>query len=204
MSGYANPQNSAELSAQDAEAMADVRLSKATFAGGCFWCMESPFEELHGVKAAISGYAGGQVENPTYEQVCSGRTGHTECVQIYFDPAVISYAILLEAFWRQIDPTDAGGQFVDRGSQYRTAVFYHDEEQKRLAEVSRNLLSKSGVFSKPIVTEITPLEKFYRAEDYHQNFCRLNPGRYNGYRDHSGRDPFLEKTWQDEKEAPLQ
>jgi peptide methionine sulfoxide reductase msrA/msrB len=170
-------------------------LKTATFAGGCFWCMESDFEKVDGVVEAVSGYAGGQKANPTYEEVSAGGTGHAESVQVYYDPVKISYEELLDVFWRHVDPTDAGGQFVDRGSQYRTVIFYQDEEQKRLAEESRDRLEKSGRFSAPIVTEIVPLTEFYPAEDYHQDYYRKNPLRYRFYRLGSGRDQFLGNTW---------
>lgn len=169
--------------------------SLATFAGGCFWCMETPFEGLEGVSAVISGYSGGDAQNPTYQQVGSGNTGHAESIQIHFDPSRISYQRLLDLYWRQIDPTDAGGQFVDRGSQYRSAIFVHDDEQRRLAEASKGELERSGRFSKPIVTEIVTYEKFWPAEEYHQDFFKKNPVRYHTYRAGSGRDAFIEKTW---------
>jgi len=165
----------------------------ATFAGGCFWCMEPPFEKLPGVIEVVSGYTGGRVENPAYEDVCAGETGHAEAVQVRFDPARISYAELLEVFWNQIDPTDSGGQFVDRGSQYRSAIFTHNEEQQRLAEASRARLEKSGRLSKPVTTEIAPAGVFYAAEEYHQDYHQRNPVRYRLYRAGSGRDRFLEK-----------
>ena len=187
----------------DVALMQDSHLAKATFAGGCFWCMESPYAKLAGVKTVISGYSGGKVANPTYEEVSSGATGHAESVQVIYDPHVISYSTLLEAFWRAVDPTDAGGQFVDRGSQYRPGIFYHNAEQKRLAETSRDSLAKSGRFSKPIVVEITAFKAFYPAEDYHQHFCRRSPAHYHGYRAGSGRDEFLEKVWGKELEPPL-
>ena len=170
-------------------------LKTATFAGGCFWCMESDFEKVSGVVEAVSGYTGGQKQNPTYEEVSAGGTGHAEAVQVTYDPAKITYKELLDVFWRHVDPTDAGGQFVDRGSQYRTAIFYHDEEQKRIAEDSREQMEKSGRFSAPIVTEIVPLTEFYPAEDYHQDYYRHNPLRYRFYRLGSGRDQFLKSTW---------
>lgn len=171
------------------------KLEKATFAGGCFWCMETPFETMNGVKQVVSGYTGGHKKNPTYTQVCSGDTGHYEAVQITYDPARISYERLLEIFWRQIDPTDDGGQFVDRGTQYRSAIFYHSREQKDAAEKSKEKLVKSGVFSKPIVTRIIKADTFYSAEDYHQDYHRKCPLRYKMYRHSSGRDQFLEENW---------
>ncbi|MGD1048517.1 MAG: peptide-methionine (S)-S-oxide reductase MsrA [Candidatus Krumholzibacteriaceae bacterium] len=167
----------------------------ATFAGGCFWCTESDFEKLDGVTKVISGYTGGQTENPTYAQVCSGKTGHIEAVQVYYDPAKTSYAKLLEVFWTHVDPTDALGQFVDRGPQYRSAIFYHDEEQRRLAEQSKTSLDASGIFDKPIVTEIRAFTKFYSAEDYHQDYYKTCPIQYQVYRAGSGRDDFLKAMW---------
>ena len=172
---------------------------KATFAGGCFWCMEPPFEKLDGVKEVVSGYTGGHKENPTYEEVSSGKTGHVEAVQVSFDPSRISYGRLLDVLWRQIDPTDPGGQFVDRGAQYRSVIFSHTPEQKALAQKSRDELQKSGRFKKPIVTEILPAGKFYPAEEYHQDYYKKNPIRYKFYRYNSGRDQFLKKVWGDEK-----
>lgn len=167
----------------------------ATFAGGCFWCIESDFEKVDGVVEAISGYTGGAEPNPTYKQVSAGGTGHTEAVQVRYDPDKITYKQLLDVFWRHMDPTDAGGQFVDRGSQYRPAIFYHDEEQKRIAEDSKAELEKSGRFTKPIATEIVPLAKFYTAEEYHQDYYSKNPLRYKMYRYGSGRDKFLKSAW---------
>ena len=172
-------------------------LPRATFAGGCFWCVESDFEKVDGVVAAISGYTGGQTENPTYKEVTTGRTGHAEAVQVVYDPARVTYKELLDVFWRQIDPTDAGGQFVDRGSSYRSAIFYHDDEQKRLAEASKQELEASGRFNEPIVTEIVKLDQFYTAEDYHQDYYKKSSTRYKLYRYGSGRDQFLKKAWKD-------
>jgi peptide methionine sulfoxide reductase msrA/msrB len=173
-------------------------LKTATFAGGCFWCVESDFEKVDGVVEAVSGYTGGHEPNPTYKEVSAGGTGHTEAVQVHYDPTKITYKELLDVFWRHVDPTDASGQFVDRGSQYRPAIFYHDEEQKRIAEESKAELEKSGRFSKPIVTEIVPLFEFYTAEDYHQDYYEKNPLRYRYYRYGSGRDQFLDRTWASE------
>jgi len=170
-------------------------LKTAVFAGGCFWCVESDFEKVDGVVEAISGYTGGDKPDPTYEEVSAGGTGHAEAVQVRYDPDKITYRELLDVFWRHVDPTDAGGQFVDRGSQYRTAIFYHDKEQKRIAEESKAALEKSGRFSRPIVTEIVPLGKFYPAEEYHQDYYEKNPIRYKFYRFGSGRDQFLNRTW---------
>jgi peptide methionine sulfoxide reductase msrA/msrB len=179
----------------------EMNLRQATFAGGCFWCTEADFEKLPGVVKVISGYTGGNKEDPTYEEVSSGKTGHVEAIQVYYDSAKITYEELLDYFWKHIDPTDGGGQFVDRGAQYRSVIFYHDEEQKRLAEKSKETLSKSGKFNKPIITEILKFTKFYEAEDYHQDYYKKNPLRYKYYRYASGRDQFLEKEWPKETEA---
>ncbi len=168
---------------------------KATFAGGCFWCMEPPFEKTPGVIDVISGYTGGTVPNPDYEQVCSGKTGHYEAIQVIYNPAVISYEQLLDIFWRQIDPTDPNGQFVDRGSQYRTAIFFHDENQKVLAMLSKEKLKDSGKYDQPITTPILPAKPFYPAEEYHQDYHRKAPASYCAYRAHSGREEFLDRTW---------
>ena len=170
-------------------------LARATFAGGCFWCMEAPFDKVPGVVSTTSGYAGGRVKNPTYEQVSEGSTGHTEALQVAYDPAKMSYEQLVEIFWRNVDPTDRGGQFCDRGSQYRTGIFYEGEAQKRAAEASKRALEASGRLKKPIVTEIVPLEAFYPAEDYHQDFYKKSPVRYMTYRAGCGRDRRLEELW---------
>jgi peptide methionine sulfoxide reductase msrA/msrB len=183
-------------------ARTEERHERAIFAGGCFWCMEPPFEKLDGVKDVISGYTGGTKENPTYKEVSSETTGHAEAVEIIYDPEKVSYATLLDVFWRQINPTDGGGQFVDRGSSYRSGIFYLNEEQKELAEKSKEELGKSGRFSEPIVTEITPASRFYRAEEYHQNYYKENPIRYKYYRYGSGRDQFLKKAWEDDMTMP--
>ena len=169
--------------------------SRAIFAGGCFWCMESPFEKLDGVSEVISGYTGGAKLNPTYQEVSAGGTGHTEAVEVHYDPQLVSYEKLLELFWRQIDPTDADGQFVDRGTQYRSGIFYLNPEQKQLAEISKQQLGESGRFNSPIVTEITAAGKFYPAEEYHQDYHSKNPVRYWYYRGGSGRDDYLDKVW---------
>jgi len=161
--------DSGEMAGGDPMVKGEGILKVATFAGGCFWCTEADFEKALGVKA-VSGYTGGTKENPTYQEVSSGSTGHVEAVQVYYDPSQVTYEKLLDTFWRHIDPTDPGGQFVDRGSQYRSVIFYHDEEQKELAEKSKEALSKSGKFSKPIVTEILKFTKFYEAEEYHQDY----------------------------------
>jgi peptide methionine sulfoxide reductase msrA/msrB len=170
-------------------------MASAVFAGGCFWCTESDFEKVDGVEDAISGYTGGTMENPTYKQVSSGSTRHVEAVKVLYDPQSVSYAKLLEVFWTHVDPTDAGGQFVDRGSQYVSAIFYANEAERRLAEESKQKLTDTGVFADPIVTKILPLGPFYEAEDYHQDYYKKNPLRYKWYRSGSGRDAFLEKTW---------
>jgi len=171
----------------------------AVFAGGCFWCTEADFEKVDGVVDAISGYTGGKEVDPSYEQVSSGRTGHVESVKVIYDPKKVTYEELLHVFWRTMDPTDDGGQFVDRGTQYRSAIFYADEEQHRLAEASKKNLAESGPFDRPIVTQILPLGPFYPAEEYHQDYYKKNPIRYNWYRSGSGRDRFIEMTWSDEE-----
>jgi peptide-methionine (S)-S-oxide reductase len=173
----------------------DGPLATATFAGGCFWCMEPPYDELEGVISTTSGYTGGREKNPTYQDVAEGMTGHAEAVQVAYDPTKVSYERLLDVFWRNIDPFTANAQFCDRGAQYRTAIFYHNEEQKRLAEASKAALEKSGRFSKPIVTEIVPAGEFYVAEDYHQDYYINNPTRYKYYRYRCGRDAVLEEIW---------
>jgi peptide methionine sulfoxide reductase msrA/msrB len=170
-------------------------LSSAVFAGGCFWCVEADFEKLEGVSEVISGYAGGREPNPTYKQVSSGSTGHLESVKVLYDAAVISYPELLDYFWKHVDPTDPDGQFVDRGKQYRTAIFYTSDEERRIAESSRKIADDAGIFDGPIATEILPLSHFYQAEDYHQDYYKKNPIRYRIYRSGSGRDMYLEKTW---------
>jgi len=174
-----------------------TQIEKATFAGGCFWCMEPPFDQLDGVISTTSGYAGGDELNPTYEQVSRGQTGHTEVIQIEYDPAIVDYQKLLDVFWRNIDPTAVDRQFVDVGKQYRSAVFYHNDEQKQLALASKQSLAASGNFDKPIATEITALNTFYKAEDYHQDYYQKNPVRYKFYRYSSGRDQYLKKKWGD-------
>ncbi|WP_214797922.1 MULTISPECIES: peptide-methionine (S)-S-oxide reductase MsrA [unclassified Exiguobacterium] len=170
-------------------------MEKATFAGGCFWCMVTPFEELPGIEGIVSGYMGGQVDNPTYEQVKTGTTGHLEVVQITYDPALFSYERLLELYWIQTDPTDDGGQFQDRGPQYAPAIFYHTEEQRIAAEASRDVLAASGRFTAPIVTKIIPATTFFAAEDYHQDYHKKNPKHYKEDRAISGRDKFIEEKW---------
>jgi peptide methionine sulfoxide reductase msrA/msrB len=172
----------------------------ATFAGGCFWCMETPFEKLDGVSAVISGYAGGEEPNPKYNDVAAGKTRHLESIQVHYDPERITYEDLLQVFWRQIDPTDDGGQFVDRGHQYTTAIFYHDHRQRSAAEQSRTALAASGRYDRPIVTPVREFLSFYPAEDYHQDFYKKSPGRYYQYRAGSGRDPYLDRVWGEERE----
>lgn len=171
--------------------------AKATFAGGCFWCMEPPYDELEGVTSTISGYIGGTKKDPTYEQVSAGTTGHTEAVQITYDPQKVSYEKLLEIFWRNIDPLTANAQFCDSGSQYRSGIFYHDEAQKKLAEASKKRIQTR--FKQPVVTEITAASEFYPAEDYHQDYYKKNPIRYKIYRYGCGRDQRLKELWGDEK-----
>lgn len=165
----------------------------ALFAGGCFWCMEKPFESQVGVHSAISGYAGGNTKNPTYKNYARG--GHIEVVKIVYDPEQITYRELLDIFWKQINPTDDGGQFVDRGHEYSSAIFYYDEEQRALAERSKTQLSAAGIFDKPIVTPILPAPDFWPAEDYHQDYYKKNGFRYKIYRGGSGRDSFLKSVW---------
>lgn len=168
-------------------------LAQATFAGGCFWCMEQPFDKLEGVVSTTSGYTRGTVPKPTYEAVSSGRTGHTEAVQIVYDPAKVSYDRLLYVFWRNVDPFDARGQFCDKGSQYRPGIYFHDDEQRRLAEAS--LRELQGRFKDPIAVEIAPATAFYAAEDYHQDYSQKNPARYRFYRFGCGRDGRLKQVW---------
>jgi methionine-S-sulfoxide reductase len=170
-------------------------LEKATFAGGCFWCMEPPFDVVEGVVSTVSGYTGGSSQNPSYKQVSSGRTRHLEAVQIEYDPRKVTYSQLLDVFWRNIDPTDSGGQFCDRGAQYRTAIFTQTEDQRRLAEESKAELEASAKLPKPIVTEIRPASEFYAAEDYHQDYYKKNPIHYKRYRHGCGRDRVLKKLW---------
>ena len=170
-------------------------LAVATFAGGCFWCMEHPFDELDGVVSTTSGYTGGHKKDPTYQEVSAGGTGHAESVQVVYDPKKVSYEKLLEVFWRNIDPLDGKGQFCDKGSQYRSAIFYHNESQKRLAEQSKKALEDSKRFDQPIVTEITAASTFYPAEDYHQNYYKTHPIRYKFYRYGCGRDHRLRQLW---------
>lgn len=175
-------------------------MAKATFAGGCFWCMVKPFHKYEGVERVISGYTGGHVDNPTYQQVCSETTGHLEAVEITFDPEVISYEELLRIYWRQIDPTDGGGQFNDRGESYRPAIFYHSEEQRAAAERSKQEVEDSGRFDCSIEVDIRPAKTFWEAEDYHQDYYKKNPFRYEMYRVGSGRAKFIKEAWSDRKQ----
>ncbi|WP_077324609.1 peptide-methionine (S)-S-oxide reductase MsrA [Virgibacillus siamensis] len=174
-------------------------MKKATFAGGCFWCMVKPFDQWDGIHGVVSGYTGGHVENPTYEDVKKGTTGHYEAVEITYDPNVIAYEEILEIYWRQIDPTDDGGQFHDRGDSYRTAIFYHNDTQKEAAIQSRKALAESGKFSKPIVTDIAPVSTFYPAEDYHQDFYKKNESHYKADRAKSGRDEYIAEVWEQQE-----
>jgi peptide-methionine (S)-S-oxide reductase len=169
----------------------------ATFAGGCFWCMVKPFDTLDGIESVISGYTGGHVENPTYEEVCAGGTGHVEAVQITFNPEIFPYEKLVELYWKLIDPTDAGGQFYDRGQSYTTAIFYHNEEQRQIAEESKKRLEQSGKFKQPIAVKILPAKTFYPAEEYHQYYYKKNPLHYERYHIGSGRAAFIKQHWGD-------
>lgn len=180
--------------------MEEKEYKLATFAGGCFWCMVKPFDELPGIKQVVSGYTGGTKENPTYEEVCSETTGHYEAVQITYEPNIFPYEKLLQLFWQQIDPTDAGGQFYDRGQSYETAIFYHDEEQRQLAEKSKKELQEKGLFHLPIATKIIPAQNFYPAEEYHQHYYKKNSIRYEAYRKGSGREAFLKSHWGEKNE----
>lgn len=180
---------------REVEQVDQHQLERAIFAGGCFWCMEPPFEKLEGVVSVESGYTGGETENPTYREISTGATGHLEAIEILFDPTKISYQTLLDTFWMQIDPTDDGGSFVDRGSQYRSAIFYLNEAQQLAAEISIQSLKQSGRYDRPIVTAVLPAKPFYRAEEYHQDFYKKDPGHYKRYRAGSGRDQYIEQTW---------
>lgn len=182
----------ASAAAQSADA---ERLATATFAGGCFWCMEPPFDALDGVVSTTSGYTDGRTENPTYQEVSAGKTGHTEAVQVVYDPEKVSFERLVEVFWRNIDPTDSAGQFCDRGSPYRPALFYHDEAQRTIAERSRAALEEDRPFKEPIVTPIVAASTFYPAEEYHQDYYLKNPIRYKFYRNGCGRDRRLNELW---------
>ncbi|MBB6327482.1 peptide methionine sulfoxide reductase msrA/msrB [Algoriphagus iocasae] len=201
-----SPAESKESTNNDMEKVAQYKgkTELATFAGGCFWCVEAPFEGIDGVIAVTSGYAGGKEKDPTYGEVSSGKTSHRESVQIAFDPEVISYSELVDIFWQTFDPTDVGGSFYDRGSQYESAIFYHDAEQKKVAEESKKLLDSSGKFEKPVATPIIKYTTFYPAEDYHQDYYKKNPKEYYAYRNGSGRDAFIKAHWPElsEKKYP--
>lgn len=178
---------------------ADMKTKEAIFAGGCFWCIESAFENVQGVLDVISGYTGGKIPNPTYEDICTGTTGHYEAVKVIYDPSKITYPQLLDIFWQNIDPTDPGGQFTDRGSQYKTAIFYLSIEQKKQAEYSKDILGKSGLFQKPIATSISQASTFYPAQEYHQDYHKKCPIKYSLYKSGSGRTKFIENNWTQEK-----
>jgi peptide-methionine (S)-S-oxide reductase len=188
-------QRGQDLTPAEASTVETKNLAVATFAGGCFWCMEPPFDKLTGVISTTSGYIGGHKSNPSYEEVSSGWTGHAEAVQVAYDSTRISYIDLLEVFWRNIDPLATNRQFCDAGSQYRSAIFYHNDEQRRLAEASKQKLEQAGRFDRPIVTEIVPATEFYPAEEYHQDFYKKNPIRYKAYRTGCGRDRRLKELW---------
>jgi peptide-methionine (S)-S-oxide reductase len=173
----------------------DGRFQRAIFAGGCFWCMQPAFDRLAGVISTAVGYTGGTIDNPTYEQVCAGRTGHVEAIEIVFDPALISFRELIEIFWQNVDPMQANGQFADKGPQYRTVIFFQNEDQRLQAEASKQELEKSGRFAGRIATEIEPAKPFYKAEEYHQEYYLKDPARYTLYKIGSGRASFLEKIW---------
>ncbi|MBI2313659.1 MAG: peptide-methionine (S)-S-oxide reductase MsrA [Betaproteobacteria bacterium] len=183
------------LAAHAQEAKTPNGLAKATFAGGCFWCVESDFDKVDGVVSTTSGYIGGHKKNPTYQEVSAGGTGHTEAVEIVYDPKKVSFETLLDVFWKSVDPTTPNRQFCDSGSQYRTAVFFHGDEQRRIAEESKKRLEQVKPFPQPIVTELSPAKEFYAAEDYHQDYYKKNPLRYNFYRYNCGRDQRLEQLW---------
>jgi len=184
----------AGLSANTNEVKAE-NMQQAVFAGGCFWCMQPPFDQTHGVLKTEVGYLGGHVENPTYEQISTGITGHVEAIRIYYDAELVSYSDLLDVFWHNIDPTQADGQFADRGSQYKTVIFYANDDENKAAEASKAALSASGKFSQPIATSLQPLSIFYVGEDYHQQYYQKNSVHYNAYKRGSGRAGFIEKMW---------
>ncbi len=190
--------SAASAEATPAALPADSTLETAVFAGGCFWCMEKPFEQVDGVRSVVSGFAGGTSPDPTYDEVSSGRTDYVEAVEVTYDPDVVSYEQLLDVYWHLFDPTDDGGQFADRGAQYRSAIFYDTERQKQLAQVSKEELAETGPFEEPIVTPIRPSTEFYAAEEYHQDYYKKNPTRYQQYAEGSGRVPFLKRTWGEE------
>jgi len=202
-------QNQSIEAASEIEPKGEVSMSSdqitalATFAGGCFWCLEPPYEYQKGVISVISGYAGGTATNANYRAVSSGQSEHLEVVQVKYNPAEVSFETLVDIFWRQIDPTDAGGSFVDRGKQYTSAIFYHDEAQRIIAETSKQALNESGILDKPVATSIRPLDVFYPAEDYHQDYYKENPIRYKLYRNGSGRDQFIERFWKGKEDLDL-
>lgn len=195
--GFAKAQEKVQ---EKASTVDNPKFDMATFAGGCFWCMEPPFEKLDGVQSVISGFMGGTVKNPSYQQVSSGTTGHLEVVQVTFDPKKVSYNDLMQVFWRNVNPTDPGGQFVDRGEQYATAIFFHSEQQKQVAENSKNEMNKSKRFGAPIVTPIRQALAFYPAEEYHQDFYKKSLIKYKYYRFRSGRDDYIDKVWGKDRE----
>jgi len=192
------PSSAVTAAEENAPPVDTTGLERAYFAGGCFWCTESDFESVDGVVDARSGYAGGHVDNPTYEQVSAGGTGHAESIEVLYDPAKVTYEELLDVFWHSVDPTDAGGQFCDRGSSYRTAIFAAADAQLEAAQASKAALEKTKPFDAPIVTEITRLEHFWPAEGYHQDFYKKNPLRYKFYRSGCGRDARVKKLWGDQ------
>jgi peptide methionine sulfoxide reductase msrA/msrB len=208
MACSSSPTETTQISGRQVEpetnAVFSSKTQLATFAGGCFWCVEAPFEDLDGVISVISGYAGGKEKNPTYSEVSSGKTSHKESVQITFDPEVISYSELVDIFWQTYDPTDVGGSFYDRGPQYESAIFFHDAEQKKVAEESKARLDKSGRFKKPVATPIIKYTNFYAAEDYHQDYYKKNPKEYYAYRNGSGRDAFIKANWPELSEKKYQ
>ncbi len=193
-SARANKGNDPKIEALDSP---PEELAQATFAGGCFWCMEPPFDNVEGVEQTIVGYSGGQQKHPTYKEVAGGRTDHAESIRIYYDPDEVSYAKLLNVFWRHIDPTAENRQFVDVGSQYRSIIFYHDDEQKQAARASKRDLAENGPFDESIATPIEEVQTFWKAEDYHQNFYKKSPDRYHSYHSNSGRKEFRQTYWAD-------
>ena len=200
-SSPAKKENSSELSSEPSIEVFSSKSELATFAGGCFWCVEAPFEGLDGVISVVSGYSGGKEKNPTYAEVSSGKTGHREAVQITFDPEVISYAELMDIFWQTFDPTDVGGSFFDRGTQYESAIFFHTDLQRKVAEESKSRLEKSGKFTKPIATPVIKFSSFYPAEEYHQDYYKKEPNEYNAYKIGSGRQECIKTNWPDINEG---
>jgi peptide methionine sulfoxide reductase msrA/msrB len=186
-------------STHNAKADSSKTMAEAYFAGGCFWCIEAKFEQIPGVHEAVSGYSGGDVDNPSYEQVCSGKTGHREAVKVIYDPAQVAYAQLVDAFWTMFDPTDGGGSFADRGHQYSSAIYYQNQEEKETAEASKSRLERSGRFAQPVATHIEPLKNFFPAEDNHQDYYRKNPMHYESYSSFSGRESFIARHWANTK-----